>query len=89
MNAKIAHAAVFTQALTAAQVQDLYSAVYRGLVNLDVTRIGSSVVLNWQTGTLMQASTLLGPWTTNGAAVSPFTVTATSGNQFFKVLVSP
>jgi hypothetical protein len=57
-------------------------------VNLDVTRSGLNVILNWPAGTLLQASSLLGPWTTNGAAVSPYTVTANSGNQFFKVLVS-
>jgi hypothetical protein len=89
INAKIAHAAIFTEALNAAQIQDLYADVYTGLVNLDVTRNGSSVILSWQAGTLMQAPTLLGPWTTNSTAVSPFTITATSGNQFFKVLVSP
>jgi hypothetical protein len=32
---------------------------------------------------------LLGPWTTNSAATSPYTNSATSGDRFFKVLVSP
>jgi hypothetical protein len=89
VNAKIAHAAIFTEAITAAQLQDLYAGIYAGPVNLDVMRSGLNVILNWPAGTLMQASSLLGPWTTNSAAVSPYTVTATSGNQFFKVLVSP
>jgi len=48
-----------------------------------------SVVLNWPAGVLLQAPNLTGPWTTNSAAVSPYTVTAASGNQFFKLLVSP
>ena len=89
LNAKIAHAAIFTQALTATQVQDLQTGVYTGPVNLSVTRSGSSVVLTWQAGILLQAPTVLGPWTTNNAAVSPYTVSVTAGNQFFKVLVSP
>ncbi len=88
VNAKIAHAAIFTEAITAAQLQDLYAGIYAGPVNLDVTRSGLNVILNWPAGTLMQASSLLGPWITNSTAVSPYTVTATSGNQFFKVLVS-
>jgi len=89
LNAKIAHAAIFSKAITAAQLQDLYAGIYAGPVNLDVTRSGLKVILNWPAGTLMQASSLLGPWTTNSTAVSPYTVTATSENQFFKVLVSP
>ncbi|HKW31218.1 MAG TPA: LamG-like jellyroll fold domain-containing protein, partial [Verrucomicrobiae bacterium] len=89
INARIAHAAVYTQALTAAQVQDLYAGVYAGPVNLSVTRTGSNIVLTWQAGTLLQAPALSGPWTTNGTAVSPYTVPITAGNQFFKVLVNP
>jgi hypothetical protein len=89
LNAKIAHAAIFTEALTAAQVQDLYTGTYAAPVNLVVTRSGLSVVLNWPAGVLLQAPNLTGPWTTNSAAVSPYTVTAASGNQFFKLLVSP
>lgn len=89
LNARIAHAAIFAQALSAAQVQDLYTGVYAGPVNLGVTHAGSSIVLNWQAGVLMQAPSLLGPWTTNSAAVSPYTIMATSENQFFKILVNP
>jgi hypothetical protein len=89
LNAKIAHAAIFTEALTATQVQDLYTGTYAAPVNLVVTLSGLSVVLNWPAGVLLQAPNLTGPWTTNSAAISPYTVTAASGNQFFKLLVSP
>ncbi|HWY29583.1 MAG TPA: LamG-like jellyroll fold domain-containing protein [Candidatus Acidoferrum sp.] len=89
LNAKIAHAAIFTEALTTTQVQDLYTGISAAPVNLVVTRSGLSVVLNWPAGILLQAPTLTGPWTTNSAAVSPYTVTAASGNQFFKLLVNP
>jgi hypothetical protein len=57
-------------------------------VTLGLTRSASSLVLSWPTGVLLQAPTLLGPWTTN-SAVSPYTVPTTNGDQFFKVLVSP
>jgi hypothetical protein len=89
LNAKIAHAAIFTEALTTTQVQDLYTGTYAAPVNLVATRSGLSVVLNWPAGVLLQAPALTGPWTTNSAAVSPYTVTAASGNQFFKLLVNP
>lgn len=88
-NARIAHAAIYPQALTAAQVQDLYAGAYAGPVTLSVTRSGSNIVLTWPAGTLLQAPALSGPWTTNSAAVSPYTVPVTAGNQFFKVLVNP
>jgi hypothetical protein len=81
----IAHAAVFSQALTAGQVQGLFT----GQVSLTITHSGSNVIISWPSGTLQQAPTPTGPWTTNNAAVSPLTVPATSGNQFYRVQVSP
>jgi uncharacterized protein YjdB len=88
--AYIADAAVFTNALTAAQVQGLYNGVaVLGPQTITITHSGSNVVLSWQHGTLLQATSVSGPWTTNNAAVSPYTVPATSGNKFFRLLVSP
>ena len=88
--AYIADAAVFKQSLTAAQVQGLYNGVaVLGPQYITITRSGANAVLNWQHGTLLQASSLHGPWTTNNAATSPYTVSAASGSQFFKLLVSP
>ncbi len=89
LRANISNVAIFTQALTAVQVQGLYNGVYTGPVNLGVTRSGLNVVLNWPAGILMQAPTLLGPWSTNTIAVSPYAVAVTNGNQFFRVLVGP
>jgi len=88
--ANIADAAVFTNALTAAQVQGLYNGVaVLGPQTITITHSGSNVVLSWQHGTLLQATSVSGPWTTNNAAASPYTVPATSGNKFFRLLVSP
>jgi uncharacterized protein YjdB len=56
-----------------------------GEVNLGITVSGTNIVLTWPGGKLLEAPTLLGPWTTNNAAVSPFTNSATLGNQFFKI----
>ncbi|MGC9942616.1 MAG: LamG-like jellyroll fold domain-containing protein [Verrucomicrobiota bacterium] len=89
--ANIAHAAVFTQALTAAQVQGLYNGTYVAPPNstISISRSGSSIVLTWQTGTLLSAPSVNGPWTTVSAAASPYTVPVGAGNQFYRVLVSP
>lgn len=88
--ADIANVAVFGQALTAAQVQGIYKgAAVLGPQNISIARSGPNLILNWQSGTLLQASSLLGPWTTNGAAQPGYTVPITSSNQFFRLLVSP
>jgi hypothetical protein len=85
--AEIAHCAIFTQALSAAAIQGLYTGMFTAPVTLTIKTSGSNVVITWPTGALLQAPTVNGPWTTN-SAVSPFTTSAKSGNQFFKVLVS-
>jgi len=46
-------------------------------------------VLTWSSGTLLEATNLLGPWTTNSAAVSPYMTPKTNEAEFYKVLVSP
>ncbi len=86
----VAHAAIFDQALTAAQINGLYNAVYvPSQVNIGLTRSGSNITLTWSSGVLLQAPSLNGPWTTNSAAVSPYTIPISAGNQFFRVQVSP
>jgi uncharacterized protein YjdB len=88
--ADIAHAAIFNQALTAAQVQGLYNGTFvPGPQTITIARSGTNVVLNWQIGTLLHAPTVLGPWTTNNAAVPPYTTPATNAAQFFRLLVNP
>jgi hypothetical protein len=89
LNANIAHAAIFAQALASEELQDLYAGVYAGQVNLKITRSGSNITFNWPAGVLLQAPTAAGPWTTNSAAISPYAFTATSGTEFFKILVNP
>jgi len=84
---KIANAAIYPQALNSTQVQNLYSGIYAGPVNLNAAHTGANIVLSWPAGTLLQAPTLTGPWTTNSTAVSPYTTPATNAVQFFRVLV--
>jgi hypothetical protein len=58
-------------------------------VRVQVQHTGGNVVLTWPVGRLVQAPTITGPWTINGAATSPYTVPATNAQSYFRVLVSP
>src|SRR5262249_34537042 len=67
--------AVFNYAFTPAQVLNLYNAAFTSAtppVTLSIGRAGSSVILSWPQGTLLEANTLAGPWATNNAT-SPHT----------------
>jgi len=88
--AYIANAALFNQSLSTAQVQGIYNGVaVSGPQTIAITRSGTNVVLTWQSGTLLEAASLLGPWTTNSTAVAGYSVPATSAARFFKLQVSP
>jgi hypothetical protein len=88
--ATVADVSVFTYEFTVNQVTNLFNGNYvAGPETLTITNTVSGPLLEWQGGTLMQAPTLYGPWTTNYAAVSPYTVPKTGSNQFFKLLINP
>jgi hypothetical protein len=44
-------------------------------------------VLTWAGGKLLQATNLTGPWVTNTAAASPYTVIATNMRTFYRIKV--
>ncbi|MGP8235731.1 MAG: RHS repeat-associated core domain-containing protein [Limisphaerales bacterium] len=46
-----------------------------------------SLTLTWSQGTLLQATNLTGPWSTNTAA-SPYTFAPTNSQKFFKLLLN-
>lgn len=88
--ADVANAAIFNQAFTAAQVKGLYHGTYvAGPQTITIAKSGSNVVLSWQTGTLLESTNLMGPWSTNSAAAAPYSVPATNATRFFKLLVTP
>jgi hypothetical protein len=88
--ASIAHAALFNQALSAAQVQGLYNGTFVAAAQtLHIAWAGSDIVLTWQTGTLLESTNVLGPWTTNSTATSPYSIPATGQEQYFRLLVTP
>jgi hypothetical protein len=78
--------AAYTNALTAAQVLALHNASLVGPpVTLTIAPAGmGSVTLTWLNGTLLQATNAAGPWTTSTAA-SPYTMTPTNSQMYFKV----
>jgi uncharacterized protein YjdB len=79
-----------TISATVAGVTRTSAAITVAKPTIGIARSGSSIVLSWPAGTLLlQAPTVLGPWTTNNAAVSPYVVSTTAGNQFFRLQVSP
>jgi hypothetical protein len=55
-------------------------------VILSLARNGANLQLTWPGGgTLLQATNVTGPWITNASATSPYTVTATNSQQFFRI----
>jgi hypothetical protein len=84
------HVAIYGQSLSAAQITGLYDAA-AGIappVTLSVAASGTNVVLSWNGGgQLLQATNVVGPWSTNAAAASPYLVTPSAPHMFYRVLV--
>ena len=58
-----------------------------GPVNLQAQPVGDGQMqIIWPVGTLLEATNLTGPWTTNGAA-SPYVFPPTGAQKFFRVIV--
>jgi hypothetical protein len=55
-------------------------------VSISLQMSGSNLQLTWPQGTLLESSNVLGPWTTN-LAPSPFTVSPTNAQMFFRLRV--
>ena len=81
----IAHASIFTNALSAAQVLALYNTtLVAPAATLRITPAGSgNLSVIWWQGILEQASNVAGPWITNLAA-SPYTVAPTNSQTYFR-----
>jgi hypothetical protein len=89
LSGSVAHAAIFAKALSASQISVLYGArLIAPSVTLNLAPAGGGgLTLTWSQGTLLQSTSLAGPWTTNTAA-SPYTVVPTNAQMYFKVLVN-
>lgn len=88
--------AVFNQVLTGQQVTNLFNVALTGTnlitsptkVTLSIQLIGSNASVSWQPasagGTLYEATSLAGPWTSDGTA-NPFVEAATGSEKFYKI----
>jgi hypothetical protein len=56
-------------------------------VTLQVQFSGTNLQLSWSQGLLLQATNVTGPWTTNLTATSPFIVSPTARQMFYRVQV--
>jgi hypothetical protein len=85
-NGTIDDVAVFTHTLSTADIQNLYAAKpYSPSVTLNIQRYGTSQIeLQWSQGTLLEATSLSGPWTTNNAT-SPAFLTPSAPQKFYRL----
>ncbi|MGC3958510.1 MAG: LamG domain-containing protein [Verrucomicrobiota bacterium] len=86
-NGSMSDVAFYQQVLTSNQIATLYSSASGIFYDVTLTnRIsGGNLVLNWiGNGRLLEATNLLGPWTTN-ASTSPVTVTPNQPQQFYRI----
>lgn len=78
-------AAFYTNALTAAQIQQLYAAAVTSPAppSVRLAPAGANVVITF-TGTLQSAPAVTGPYTDLPGISSPYTVPATNAQQYFR-----
>jgi hypothetical protein len=83
--------AIFASTLYQYQIQGLYDASMN--INppppppspMQISRLADgNVQLQWTFGTLLQATNLLGPWITNTTATSPYVVSPTNAQEYFR-----
>ena len=48
---------------------------------------GGQLQLQWAQGLLLESTNILGPWTTNSTATSPYSVSPTGPRKFYRILV--
>jgi len=81
--------AVFNQALTATQLQQLFASGHAlASVRVSLQPAGDNFNLLWPQGTLLQAPALTGPWVEAAAGTpSPLTIQPTNSAMFYRVLL--
>ena len=86
-NGSLSDVAFYQQVLTSNQIATLYSAASGIFYDVTLTNRVSSgnLVLNWiGNGRLLEATNLLGPWTTN-LGTSPVTITPDQPQMFYRI----
>jgi len=82
-NGVIDEVALFKYALTPAQILNLYDTGVR--ITLAIERVGANVQLTWPLGTLLEATDVNGPYTTNNAT-SPYVFAPTGIMKFYRIV---
>jgi hypothetical protein len=81
-NGRIDEVSVFNRSLTAAEILQVTGTA----VNLNIAPMGNQLQITWPYGTLLEATSLTGPWSTNSAA-SPYLITPTGPQKFYRIQV--
>lgn len=82
--------AVYNNALTGAQLLSQF--VEAAGYGISIAKSSdNNLTVSWANpqATLLQATNLVGPWITNTSATSPYNVTTTSSEMFFRLLIKP
>jgi hypothetical protein len=87
VNGRMQEVAMFTNALSAVQIQSLYDAVGQPpLQVVSITHSAGQLQISWQQGTLLSAPVLTGPWMPVAGATAPvYVVAPTNSQQFYRV----
>jgi hypothetical protein len=84
-NGGIDEVAFFNRPVTFEEMSTLHYVLYHGTIKLAFSLSGSTLTLRWPAGSLQSAAALNGPWTPVAGATSPYAVTTTGTQMFYKV----
>ena len=92
-SADIDDVGIWSRALTAYEASGIYNAAQSGLsfdvqapVKLYLNKVGGNIDLSWQAGTLLQSTTVNGPYSPVSGATAPFYRTSpTNSAMFYRV----
>lgn len=83
LSGAVAHAALFSYALSAAQIADLYTGTAAPAPAISVTHSNGQIVITY-TGVLRSATTVNGPYTPVADATSPYTTSPTGAQMYYE-----
>ncbi len=89
-NGNIEQAVIFNYSLNPNQIAQVYTNGGIALpigptdAHLAISPSGGSFQVTWAAGTLLEATNVMGPWTTN-TSTSPYTVPVTDSQKFYRV----
>jgi hypothetical protein len=81
----ISEAAFFTNALTSAQISQLYNTAAPAVPTISLTETGNQLMITY-TGTLLSSTNAAGPYNPVAGAFSPYTVPVTGSQRFYRSL---